>query len=273
MTTEIPSTQSDRLNPFEPIPDRNQRLAAVNQFLTEKHLRPLKGLGDHLDPAVGTELFEIRQVYDRSQRFYTVVTFGAKFGPTGEGEYNLIFKANGEVADGSAYVTRVETADGKTLYLLTDQYRVASNERMTEIPRGFAKGTDVEVAGEEFPEPIDLDTLPADIPVVRSLREIREETGIRKIKSFKHLGKLSEDSSIAASDFNVYLVDATSDLSELSLEKSEIGLARVFMTPEEIYGGFQEGQFHDVHSLTAFFTVILKDREEGQRFAQWLLKK
>lgn len=275
MTSETLRAQPDGPNPFEPIADREQRLAAVNQFLTEKHLRPLKGLGDHLDPQIGTELFEIREVYDRSQRFYTVVTFGAKFGPTGEGEYNLIFKANGDVADGSAYVTRIETADGKTMFILSNQYRIASDERTTEIPRGFAKGTDLEVAGQEFTEPVDLESLslPADIPIVRALREIKEEAGIRRIKSFKHLGKLSEDSSIAASDFNVYLVDALSDLSEQSLDESEIGLARVFMTPYEIYGGFQEGQFHEVHSLSAFFTVILKDREEGQRFAQWLLEK
>lgn len=273
MTIEQGNQQSEVLNPFEPIADRSQRLAAINQFLTERKLRPLKNVGNFEDPNSGTELFEILQVYDRPQRFYTVVSFKAKFGPTAEGEYNLIFKANGQIADGSAYITRIQSADGTTMYLLTDQYRIALDERMTEIPRGFAKGTDVELSGQEFKEPLDLESTPADIPIVRVLRELREETGIKKIKSFKHLGKIAEDSSIGASDFNVYLVGALSELSQQELEASEIGTVRVFMTPREIYGGFQEGKIRDVHSLSAFFTAILKDPDEGKRFAQWLLEK
>lgn len=248
-------------------------MSAINQFLTIHGLRSLGSVGNWENPQIGTELFEILQVYDRPQRFYTVVTFRARFGPTVEGEYNLIFKANGEVADGSVYVTRIETADGKTMFLLTDQYRIALDKRLKEIPRGFAKGTDLELAGEEFPEPLDLDSTPADIPIFRVLRELREETGIGHIRSFKHLGRIAEDSSTTASDFNVYLVNARAELSQQQLDDSEIGLARVFMTPDEIYGGFQEGEIRDAHSLAAFFTVILKDPQEGQHFAEWLLEK
>lgn len=274
-------SQSEQLNPFEIIPDREQRLEAINQFLKERNLRPLKSVGNWEDPNVGTELFEIRQVYERPlPRFYAVVTFGARFfagaeGKYNEGEYNIIFKANGAVADGSVYITRIATADEKVMYLLVDQYRIPHNERMTELVRGFARGDDVELAEGESVEAVDLirEAREITIPAVRALREIREEAGIKRVKRIKHLGKIPEDSSVLASDINVYLVDAESQLAEQELEASELGTVRVIMTPTEIYGGFQEGKIRDMHSLAAFFTAILKDTEEGQRFAKFLLAK
>src|SRR3990167_1015849 len=108
-----PESTGSQLSPFEFIEDRQVRLEVINAFLSERGLRRLKSVGNFEDPITGTELTEIKEVYDRPQRFYTVVTFGAKFPGGAEGEYSITFKANGEVADGSVYVARIDTADNK----------------------------------------------------------------------------------------------------------------------------------------------------------------
>jgi len=270
MTSESkPEFTGSQLSPFEFIEDRQVRLEAINSFLSERGLRRLKSVGNFEDSQVGTEITAIRQVYDRPQRFYTVITFGAKFLGGVEGEYSITFKANGAVADGSVYVARINTKDNKSVYVLTNQYRIPHDERMIEFPRGFAKIKDSEVAGDEFDEPVDI----AELTGARVLRELTEETGIKKIKRFQNLGKLAEDSSTHASDVNAYLVVADSEFAEQQLDESELGLAVVIMTPEELYGGLKEGKIRDMHSLSVLFTAILKDPEEGRRFAEFLLSE
>src|SRR5258706_3342361 len=205
---EVPQSrqpEAEQLDPRSFIENRAERLDATNAFLASRNLRPFKNMGNWEDPSMGTELFEIRGVYDTTKRFYTVVTFGARFlNPKPEeqrgpdelsyipGEYSLSSKSNGQAADGNVYVARIHSQDNNpTHYAFVNQFRIALGEREDGLPRGFASEDDLESAGERFSQGIDI----AKITGVNALRELSNETGITNIKMFQHLGKVVADRS------------------------------------------------------------------------------
>lgn len=263
MGIEIPKQEgqqdSEQKNPFEFIPDRNERLMAFNKYLGERGLRKLGGVGNFEDPSMGVELTQIKETYERASKLYTIVTFGAKFFGGAEGEYSLIFKANGSVADGSVFLTRIVTHDGEIMYVLIDQYKIAHNRRFEELPRGFANIED----GDD----INLNELGG----VKAFRELREEAGITEIKSFKFLGKVPEDTTTNASDANIYLVTANSPKSGRELDLSEQSSVVQYETESEFFESIFGGEIIDTHSNSAFLRAICGDNNLGDSFAKFLL--
>jgi hypothetical protein len=253
------------LTPFEFVEDKNVRLELFNSFLRERKLKSLEGVGDYEDPEIGTELTDIRSSYEVPKRFFTVVTFGAKFWGGVEGEYSLIFKANGEVADGSVFVTEIEGDDGEKMFVLLDQYRISHNKNLVEIPRGFAELDDGQ-SGDEG------DVKLSDFGSVKLFRELYEETGIEEIRDFKFLGKVVEDSSTSPSDANVFFVKAKMPTGQWrKLDVSESSSRLVFKSSDELFSMIKEGGIRDMHSLSAILKAISSDGELGDEYAEFLL--
>jgi hypothetical protein len=186
--------------------EREQRLAEINRRLSERHLKPIRKLGDHTRGEF--EVIGIKEIHDHSQRFFTDVKFDVYL-PNGEGkrgEFTVRFNANGEVSDGAVIVALV---NGR--FATVKQWRLPLGQWTYEIPRGFGDKLDqAAIQGA-------LGTIKiGDLPLGTVVRELGEEVmKDAEITSVTHLGNIAENSGTSAVVPSYWLVQIRVDESKL----------------------------------------------------------
>lgn len=190
--------------------DRVQRLSAINEALSARHLKPIRKLGDAAQGEI--ETLRIIDIFDHSQRFFTDVKFEVKFPNGNLGAFTVRFNANGEVSDGAVIVAVI---NGK--FAIVKQWRLPLGQWTYEIPRGFGEKLDAaQIAGN-------LGTLKiADLPLGTVTRELGQEViEGAQITSITHLGNIAENSGTSAVVPGHFLVHIEVDEEKLQRRLAE----------------------------------------------------
>jgi hypothetical protein len=223
---------------------RENLLKGINQILAERNLKPISKLGDLNNPGE-TEITEIVEVFDHSQRFFTDIKFAVTFPNGATGQFTVRFNARGIISDGDVLSVLI---NGR--FAIVKQWRVPLGKWTYEIPRGF---------GEELGEAYQRGTLGllkvGQLPLGILSRELRDVLANGEITSVTHLGCIDENTGTSNVSPNHWLIQIQVNEQQLESHIEHKGASaeglKVYLWDAETLKKEIGCKIRDNHSITA----------------------
>lgn len=239
------------------IKDPDERLAALNLWLSDRGLKPRESIGGNDGEQL---ILGIYHVDERTPRFHRTIYCAVCLKDGRIIELPMRYNANGAVSDGAVFVVIIEHR-GVQYLALVKEWRHSVGDWVTGLPRGFTEDEDVQYSsgGSSLGSLEDL-----RVPGVRVLlREMSEEIGddaVVGIRSVASLGKVFQNTGTDSAAPDIFLVSVVfppeQDMPSLGRYDGEVD-HKSRLVPIADVPGMIGSTLCDMHTLTA---LLLADR-------------